>query len=181
MSPCSYLSCSNIHHMLTAGGLAQPLQQLWRRGAVRRLGEVGRSQGIGRGAHLAQALDLVLLFGLDMAAEQRVQVGALAWGAQGPSWAPPREGKGPGSGGKGQEGQGPGSSWAPTAPQEPGQLHGAGTGQGGLPSWGQLCPQAISEEILWGVGSVWGTEPGGPQPGDSFGTLTMTKASSRGR
>lgn len=103
----------------------------------------------------------MLLFGFDVAAEQRVQVGALARGAQGPSRTPPMEGKGPGSGGKRQEGQGPGSPWAPTAPQEPGQLRWGGTGQGGLPGWGQLCPQTLGEEILWGAGSAWGTKPGG--------------------
>lgn len=30
----SYLPCTHIHHTVTAGGLAQPLQYLWGEGTV---------------------------------------------------------------------------------------------------------------------------------------------------
>lgn len=79
--------------------------------------------GGGGATHLPHAPDLVLLFRLDMAAEQGVQEGALAGGARGPprSRPPPGEGEGAGGGSEGQEGEGPGHPpRPPIAPQEPG-------------------------------------------------------------
>lgn len=177
--PCSYLSRSDVHHAVAAGGLAQPLQEL--RGEEGIWGELGGvvggcglRGGGGGGTHLAQAPDLVLLFGLDMAAEQGVQVRALAGGAWGPPRASPGAGEGAGSGGEGQEGEGPGGPRPPRAPQEPGQLRGGGGGQGRLPGWGELRPQPLGEEILQGggvsgEGGRWWGDTGGVR-----GTLTMT-------
>lgn len=167
--PCSDLSCSDVHHAVAAGGLAQPLQELWGEEGI--WGELGGSWGVrvvagaGGGTHLAQAPNLVLLFGLDVAAEQGVQVGALAGGARGPPRVSPGAGEGAGGGGEGQEGEGPGGPRPPRAPQEPGQLRGGGGGQGRLPGRGELRPQPLSEEILWGGGG----ERGGGDRGDTGG------------
>lgn len=155
VSPCSYLPRSNIYHVVTAGGLGQSLQQLQ---GEESFGGCSRRGGVTTGCrergstHLPQAPDLMLLFGLDVAAEQGMQAGTLAGGALGPPRAPAGEGEGAGGSGKGQEGEGPGGPRPPRAPQEPSQLRGGGGGKGGLPGRGELRPQPLGEEVLWGCG-----------------------------